>query len=59
MFLVGKLVWEEWAGVPLSDAQAIGAPVLTWSHFCGAVAGAAYLATLGRLEYGNKTESIH
>lgn len=59
VFLVGKLVWEEWAGVPLSDAQAIGAPVLTWSHFCGAVAGAAYLATLGRLEYGNKTESIH
>lgn len=58
VFLVGKLIWEEFTGAPLSDADAIGAPVLTWSHLCGAVAGAVYLATLGRLEYRNTINQL-
>ncbi|MBB85834.1 rhombosortase [Abyssibacter sp.] len=36
-YLVGKLVWEEWVGIAVSNEAAIGVPVATRSHLFGAL----------------------
>ena len=43
-FLIGKLVFEQIAGAPLSDESAIGGHVVTESHLFGALAAALYAA---------------
>lgn len=50
VYLVGKLMWEEFGGGVISDTAAIGAPVLTWSHFSGAIGGALWLIIFSRFE---------
>lgn len=42
VLLVGKLIYEQWAGAPISDEQAIGGSVITDSHWFGAVAAVVY-----------------
>lgn len=43
VLLVAKLVWEQWAGVPLSDEEAIGGHVVTSAHLYGALAASMML----------------
>ena len=47
LFLVGKLIYEQFAGAPVSDETAIGGHVVTDSHFYGAIAAAIYAAVFG------------
>lgn len=42
VYLLGKLGWEIVMGTPVSDEQAIGAPVALQSHLFGAIAGLVY-----------------
>ena len=53
VYLVGKLLWEEFGGGVISDTTAIGAPVLTLSHFSGAVGGVLWLLLFSRFEKNN------
>ncbi len=41
-YLVGKIIWEMWAGVPVSDEAAIGGKVLVESHLYGSLAALLY-----------------
>jgi len=41
-FLVGKIGWELFAGVPVSDEQAIGGKVLVESHLYGSLSALLY-----------------
>ncbi|HSW15462.1 MAG TPA: rhombosortase [Solimonas sp.] len=43
LYLFGKLAWEMWSGVPVSDERALGGRVVLESHLFG---------TLGALVYG-------
>lgn len=53
-YLIGKLVWEQWTGVPVSDEAAIGGRVATESHLLGVVVAGVYAALFqGRI--GNKS----
>lgn len=53
-YLLGKLVWEQVTGVPVSDEAAIGGRVATESHLLGVVAAGVYAALFpGRA--GNKS----
>lgn len=42
LYLVGKLVYEQLAGAPLSDEAAIGGRVITQAHLYGSLVGLAY-----------------
>lgn len=53
-YLLGKLVWEQWTGVPVSDEAAIGGRVATESHLLGVVAAGVYAALFPRW-IGNKS----
>jgi len=44
LYLVGKIVWEQVFGVPLSDAERIGAAVATDAHLAGAIGALLLLA---------------
>lgn len=50
LYLVGKLLWEEFGGGVISDTTAIGAEVLTWSHFSGAIGGGLWLLFFSNFE---------
>lgn len=43
-YLAGKLVWEEFVGVAVSNVDAIGVPVATRSHLFGALSAVPILA---------------
>lgn len=43
LYLVGKVVWEQAYGAPLSDAERIGAAVATDAHLAGILAAAVLL----------------
>lgn len=59
LFLLGKLVYELYAGAPVSDETAIGGSVITESHFYGALAAFAYglvFRTFTRVEKNQNQE---
>jgi rhomboid family GlyGly-CTERM serine protease len=41
-YLVGKIAWEMYSGVPVSDEQAIGGKVLVESHLYGTLSAVLY-----------------
>ena len=47
--LLGKLAWEWWAGVPISDEQALGGRVARESHWFGMMTALCYAAVAGLL----------
>lgn len=47
LFLVGKVIWELFAGVPVSDEAAIGGRVLVESHLYGALSAVIYGVVFG------------
>jgi rhomboid family GlyGly-CTERM serine protease len=51
-FLLAKLCWEQVAGVPLSDQQAIGGPVVTLAHLFGTLAALVYGFAFGVFRRG-------
>jgi rhomboid family GlyGly-CTERM serine protease len=42
LYLMGKIGWEMWAGVPVSDEAAIGGTVLVESHLYGSLSAVVY-----------------
>ena len=42
LYLMGKIGWEMWAGVPVSDETAIGGKVLVESHLYGSLSAVVY-----------------
>lgn len=55
MYLLGKLIWEQAVGVPLSDQQAIGGPVVTESHLLGTLAAVAYAILFRKFRTGERS----
>lgn len=47
LYLFGKLIYEMWAGAPLSDEVAIGGPVIVASHLFGTLAALIYGLVFG------------
>ena len=43
VYLVGKLVWEEFVGISVSNEAAIGVPVATRSHLFGALSALPFM----------------
>lgn len=56
LFLIGKLLWEQGMGVPLSDEQAIGGRVVTHAHLFGTLAALVYGYAFGVFRRGEKTQ---
>lgn len=56
IYLVGKLVWEQTIGVPLSDEQAIGGRVVTHAHLFGTLAALVYGYAFGVFRRGETTQ---
>lgn len=54
IYLLGKLVWEQWAGAPVSDELAIGGPVVTRAHLFGTLAAAGYAILFGSIRTGDR-----
>lgn len=53
-YLVGKLAWEQWAGAPVSDAEAIGGPVVTESHLFGTLSALLYAILFRKFRTGER-----
>jgi rhomboid family GlyGly-CTERM serine protease len=47
--LAGKLAWEAYSGVPISDEQALGGRVAQEAHWFGIIAALCYAAVAGLL----------
>lgn len=56
LYLVGKIVWEQVMGAPVSDERAIGGHVVTLAHLFGTLAALVYGFAFGTFRTGVKTQ---
>lgn len=56
LYLVGKLVWEQVMGAPLSDEAAIGGRVVTQAHLFGTLVALVYGYAFGLFRRGEMTQ---
>ncbi|THD03355.1 rhombosortase [Panacagrimonas perspica] len=56
LYLIGKIVWEQVMGAPVSDEHAIGGHVVTLAHLFGTLAALVYGFAFGTFRTGVKTQ---
>jgi len=56
LYLLGKIVWEQVMGAPVSDEHAIGGHVVTLAHLFGTLAALVYGFAFGTFRTGVKTQ---